>query len=205
MTTYKRNCLIIFAACCLAMLVIVSVVRADDWSCMAQGGIKVNSARSKGYSPGIGIQAEAGLRWKFLEGRVYADYMSEHKAVAEWGRHYQVAPEIRGYVYGPFFLSGNAKWAGYWSDFTDGTRWEKHGMNWGFGAGYNDKNTEVQIVYYLTEYDSPNRVQATVLQCQQRIWKGLFLTAGGSYETWDQSGERWSGPTFNLGIVWRFE
>jgi len=199
------TCWIIFAACCLAMLLIVTAVRADDWSYMAQGGLKLNSARSKGYDIGYGLQGEAGLRWKFLEGRVYADYMNEHKNVAEWGRHYTVEPELRGYIYGPFYACSIYRFAGYWSDFDSGVRWEKHGQQIGFGAGYNSGSTEIRIVYFLQENTSPNSVQTTTVKIQQRVWQGLFLTIGGSYETWDQGDERWSGPTFNLGIVWRFE
>ena len=206
MTHKKLNYLLIsLISLLLCVLIFSTVARAEDWSWMAQGGVKVNSARSKGYDLGYGVQAEAGLRWRFLEGRLYADYMSESKQDAEWGRHYTITPELRGYFYDSFYAVGAYKMAGYWSEFSNGTVWEKHGANWGFGGGYNSGDTEVQLVYFLREHASPNKVQATVLKVQQRVWQGLFITAGGSYETWEQDGERWSGPTFNMGAVWRFE
>ncbi len=216
MTHRRLNHLLLSAICFLFVLLVLSTAaRASDWSWMAQAGIKSTFASSMGYDPGIGIQGEAGVRWKFLENRLSGDWLAQHKKTATSGSHYHIGAELRGYVYGPFYLVGAYERGGYWTHFESnnpdawakaGTTWSKHGHHWIGGAGFNDGNTELSLRYGFREHETPNQTDFIGLIVQQRVWKGLFITAEFFYSTWLQNGpgtDRIDGFVPTLGIVFR--
>jgi hypothetical protein len=212
--THKRLSFLLLALICwlTCALVIVSYAQAEDWSYMAQAGVELDLADSMGWSPGIGVTAMVGTRWRFLELRFNGDYAYAHKKTATNGRDYHVAGSLRGYVYGPFYAVLGGSWGGYWTYFGDeggwakkGTTWSKQGYKYHVGAGYNDRNTQVQLSFSPREYSTPNQVESVTLGLEQRLWKGLFGIVDVSWSWWNQGDERWNGPAARLGLAWRFE
>lgn len=203
MTTYKRNCLIIFAVCCLAMLLILSAARAEtEWH--LDGYVVGKVANDAYYDPGVGLVGELYGRWNFLEGRLSGNGNIMHKIGADSGYTWWAGAQGRGYIYGPFYLAAAYRAAGYESTFADGTTWTKLGFNPAVGAGYNNGSTDINWLWYFQETGSPNDVQFWQIELRQKIWKWLWLMTDFARSTWDQDGERWSGyaMTFGIGVRW---
>ena len=205
--THKRlNYLLISIVSFLfCVLVLSHAVRAEsDWSWHVAGYAATNLAYDCGYDPGIGAVGELYGRWKFLELKAHGALMYQHKKHAQTGYTFGYGLEGRGYVWKDFYVLGASKWAGYRSEFEDGRVWEKKGCNYGFGAGYNNGDTDISLSYYLKEHESPNQVQYTTLALRQRIWTIIHGMANLTRQSYDQGTvrgmERWVGWTCSIGV-----
>jgi len=205
--THSRlnNLLIGLLFLAVALLIVVSYARADDLDWHIAGYVTSSWANDAGYdSPAFGLMAEGSVRYSIIELWGYGDYDWMHKRDADSGYTYGYGTDLRGYVYGPWYLSGACHWAGYRSEFANGAVWSKSGQNYGLGAGFNNYSTDVGLSYFLRENESPNRVEYWQLSFRQRVWECVWLLMNINRQYWDQLSngavERWSGWTAAIGV-----
>jgi hypothetical protein len=213
--TYRRLNKLLIGLLFLALAALITMpycAHAEDWSYMAQAGVELDLADSMGWSPGVGVSAMVGTRWRFLELRVSGAYAYAHKKTATTGRDYYVDATLRGYFYDNFYGAVGGMWAGYWTYFGDEGGWAKKGTTWSkqtykyhLDVGYNDGNTQVELSYSPREYSTLNQVETITLGLEQRLWKGLFGIVDVSWSWWNQGDERRNGPATKLGLAWRWE
>jgi hypothetical protein len=206
MTHRRLNYLLLSIIAALICVLIVShaVRAADDWDWHAGAYAVASIAADAGYDPGIGAQAEASARYKWAEGRIYGQYLRQHKDHASSGYTYSLGAQARAYVWQDLYVAGAINYAGYRSEFYNGVVWEKDGHNWGAGLGYNNGNTDLSLLYFLKEHTSPNNVQYVRAALRRHIYGPLWVLAQLTRQTWDQvvngTTQRWAGWTGLIGV-----
>lgn len=207
MTTRRLNTLLIgLLFMTVALLVVVSYARAEDdidWHIAGYG--VASFASTMGYDdPGIGVQGEASVRWKFLELYGMGDLSYQHKHEASSGYTYGYTFQGRGYVWDGLYLLAQWSKSGYRSEFESGTVWKKSGSNYGGGLGYNAKWLDVWLVVNNKEYESPNHVWSMSVNARYQLWEYIWLLGRIGYATWDQVyggvTHRLSGVTSDIGV-----
>lgn len=172
------------------------------------GYITGNFASGAGYDPGVGILAEGQARWKFLELKLGASTAWQHKKHASFGYVWGFSSQLRGYFWKNFYALGAYSLAGYKSIFDNGAEWEKYGDNFGFGGGYQTAYADFNIVYFLKETSSPNKVQYAAFNARWQFWKSIWAMGSVKRMTFDQMShgqlERWAAWTYMIGLGVRF-
>jgi len=205
--THKRftYLLIFIISILLNLSILLAVSRAEsDFSWHAGGYVTGDFASGAGYSPGVGILAEAQGRWKFLELKVGASTAWQKKKRASFGYTWSGSAQLRGFFYKDFYAVGAYGIAGYESRFDSGAIWRKHGDNVGFGLGWETDYIDLNLITYLKENSSPNKVAYTSLSVRYRMWEYIWAMGSVKRMTYDQMTstgmERWDALNMTVGI-----
>jgi hypothetical protein len=187
--THQRFSYLLISLLCflLCVLILVTAARADDIEWHLAGYVTGNFAGGAGYSPGIGVQGQAQLRYKWIEGVVTGSTAWQTKTGASFGYTYAANGQLRAYVWRDLYLAGAYNFSGYESRFDNGTTWAKSGSNFGGGIGWEGDDWTAQAMIYNKEDLSPNKVWFATLDGQVRLYKLLWAMAGLKYMTFDQA------------------
>ena len=164
----------------------------------------VVASEGAGFDAGVGLDAEWLGRWDRFGLDFSGDLLAQKKHSADSGYKWGIDGQARWYPAGDWYLSAGGAWAGYDSEFDNGSNWRKAAVWPVVGIGYDGHIVDAWLTYYIKETQTPNETEALKIGLSSLLGEHWVITGELAYVKYDQSGDRENDLTGTLGIGWRF-
>jgi hypothetical protein len=176
------------------------------------------TGQGAGYDPAIGLRVDHTTARLMdivaLHGSASVDLRKKYRASD--GHTYSASAMLRFYWPGLHFPSLSCSYdpalyaaiggtfAGYRTEFDSGIVWKKDAFHPTIGIGLDTESIDLELIYFLEEDDTPNRVQALSIGGSVSVYYGWKIMAELTGMRFLQAGERQTDTILTVGVGYEF-